>query len=132
VPYDNNIGLRSVFPVDGSGPKGLAAAFDGLGVHVKNPHDKRARMVVSPVLPPLLAERGWLIEFTSRGGNAFALAPGAGRDVVMRLKPGKKFTANDVRGTRNRAIAIEVFADDILVGGFSFVLDPQRAEPAKT
>jgi hypothetical protein len=123
VPHDNNIGLRNVFAVDGNGGNGLHAAFDGLRMAVKNPHDTRARMAVKAILPPLLAERGWQFQFTSPGGGAFSLKARAGRDVVMRLKAGQEFTAKQVRRTRNRSIHVEVFADDILVGGMTYTLD---------
>jgi hypothetical protein len=124
VPHDNNIGQRNVFPVDGTGLKGLLAAFDGWRIYVKNPHGRRARIVIKPILPPLLAEREWQLEFASPGGRAFSLEARAGRDVVMRLNPGKEFTAADVRSARNPIIQVEVYADDILVGGMSYTLDP--------
>jgi hypothetical protein len=130
VPHDNNIGLRNVFAVDGNGGNGLRAAFDGLPIAVKNPHDARARMVVKTVLPPLLAERGWQFQFTSPGGGAFSLKAGAGRDVVMRLKAGQEFTAKQVSRTRNRSIHVEVFADDILVGGMTYTLDARATSDA--
>jgi hypothetical protein len=123
VPHDNNIGLRNVFAVDGNGGNGLRAAFDGLRIAVKNPHDTRARMVIKTILPPLLAERGWQFQFTSPGGGGFSLKARAGRDVVMKLKAGEEFTAKQVRRTRNRSIHVEVFADDILVGGMTCTLD---------
>jgi len=123
VPHDNNIGLRNVFAVDGNGGNGLSAAFDGLRIAVKNPHDTHARMVIKTILPPLLAERGWQFQFTSPGGGAFSLKARAGRDFVMRLKAGQEFTARQVRRTRNRSIHVEVFADDILVGGMTYTLD---------
>jgi zinc metalloprotease ZmpB len=126
VPHDNNIGLRNVFPVDGTGPRGLRAAFDGRRISVKNPHAERARMVIKPVLPPLLAKRNWRLEFINRGGRAFSLKARTGRDVVMRLKPGRKFTAKQVKSARNPTIHVEVYANDILVGGASYPLDPAR------
>src|SRR5712691_6524602 len=86
VPHDNNIGLRNVFPVDGTA-KDLLAAFDERLIQVKNPHPKHARMVIKPILPPLLAERGWQLEFASRDGRAFSLESLTGRDVKVRLKP---------------------------------------------
>jgi hypothetical protein len=132
VPHDNNIGQRNVFPVDGTGLKGLLAAFDPMRIYVKNPHDKRARMVIKPILPSLLEERGWQLEFTNPGGRAFSLEARTGRDVVMRLKPGKEFRAEEVKRARNPIIHVEVYADDILVGGMSYTLDPApeaRPEP---
>ena len=73
VPQDNNIGQRNVCPVDGSSTAGLCRAFLARPIYVKNPHDKRARMVIRPVLPPLLVERNWQFEFASSGGSAFSL-----------------------------------------------------------
>ena len=132
VPHDNNIGMRSVFAVEGVGVQGLRAAFDGLHLVVKNPHDRPARMVVKPVLPPLLIEHDWQFRITSPGGRAFSLEAHTSRDVAMRLKAGKKFTAKQVRRARNRNIDIEVFANDILVGGMTYTLEaraPARPKP---
>jgi zinc metalloprotease ZmpB len=125
VPHDNNIGLRSVFPVDASGSEALRAAFDGMRLYIKNPHRTRARMVVKPTLPPLLVKHGWRLQFTGQGGHAFSLKSRAGRDMVMRLKAGKKLTPRQVRNALKRNIHVEVFADDILVGGASYVLEPR-------
>jgi len=44
---------------------------------------------------------------------------------VLRLKPGKKFTASQVRKAHDRNICIEVFADDLLVGGMTYALEPR-------
>ncbi len=129
VPHDNNIAQRNVFAVNGRGVKGLLAAFKGLRISVKNPHAKRARMVVKPILPPVLAKRGWQFQFTSPGVRAFSLKARARRDIVMRLKAGKKFTASQIRRARNRNIHVEVFADDILVGGMTYMLDTLSVAP---
>jgi hypothetical protein len=80
-------------------------------------------MVIKTILPHLLAKRGWQLQFVSRGGHAFPLEAGASRDIVMRLKAGKRFTAKQVRRTRNHDIHVEVFADDILVGGITYTLN---------
>jgi zinc metalloprotease ZmpB len=124
VPHDNNIGLRSVFPVNGSGFEDLRAGFNELRLHVKNPHRMRARMVVKPTLTPLLLGRGWQLKFTGQGGHAFSLKPRAGRDVVMKLNAGKKLTPRQLRNARNSSIHVEVFADDILIGGASYIVAP--------
>jgi len=124
VPHDNNIGQRNVFPVDGSGAKALRAALHQLRISVKNPHRTRARMVIKPTLPPLLAKRGWKFRFISPGGRAFSLNAHADRDVVIGFKAGKTFTATQVRNAGNRTIHVEVFADDIPIGGASYTLDP--------
>jgi hypothetical protein len=123
VPHDNNIGQRNEVTVDGSGAKALVVSFAGMRIAVKNPHGTRARVVIDAVLPPALAKRGWRLKVTSAGGQAFWLKAGASRDVIMRLKAGKKFTARDVRGAQNRDIHVDVFADGILAGGMTYVLD---------
>ena len=41
----------------------------------------------------------------------------------MRLKAGKRFTAKQVGREQNRSIHVDVLADDILVGGMTYVLD---------
>jgi len=127
VPHDNNIAKRAAFAVDASGAKSLVAAFDRVRITIKNPHNTRAHMAVKPILPPLLAERGWRFEFTGVGKHAFLLGTRASRDVVMKLKPGRKFTTSQVRHARNRQISIEVFADDMLVGGMTYTLDAGSA-----
>jgi hypothetical protein len=40
----------------------------------------------------------------------------------MRLKAGKKLTARQIRKALSSDIHVEIFADDILVGGTSFML----------
>ena len=84
-------------------------------------------MAVKPIFPPLFAEHGWQLKFTSAGGRGFSLGAHASRDVVMKLKPGRKFTAKQIRRARNRQISIELFADDMLIGGMTYMLDTRRA-----
>src|SRR5262249_22642 len=96
IRNDNNIGQRNVAPVvGGGGTTGLTSDFDGLEFELKNPLTKEATMQVTPTLPPLLAQRGWRLEFTNRGGAAFPLKPGESRTVVMRLIPGAPFQHSD-------------------------------------
>jgi len=79
-------------------------------------------MTVKAVLPPLLEERGWRIAFANAGADAFALEPGGGRDVIMRLRPGRQFSSDKIRKAKKRTIEIEAYADGILVGGMSYPL----------
>jgi hypothetical protein len=131
VPHDNNIGQRNVFPVaGGKGIKGLLASFERLTFMLKNPHASRARMVVNPVLPPLLAERGWTLAFANAGGHAFTLNPGESRDIVMQLKPGKDFTPEEAAKAGDPFIHLEAYADGILIGGMSYQVDHTLKEPA--
>jgi hypothetical protein len=125
VPNDNNIGQRNVFPVAaGSGLKGLVAALDGQRIRIKNPHRAAARIIVSAQLPKFLAERGWTTAFDNPGAGAFALKSGEVKGIVLRLKPGREFTAQDVVKARADAVVhVTATADGIVVGGMSYVLD---------
>ena len=129
IPNDNNIGQRNVAPVSGGGTSGLTAEFEGLEFELKNPLTGAATMQLTATLPPLLVERGWQLEFTSRGGAAFPLKPGESRTVVMRLHPGQPFTAADVNNATAKTIQVIGYAGGILVGGLSYVLDPSKKPP---
>jgi len=132
VPHDNNIGQRNVAPVPGGGTSGLTEEFEGLSFEMKNPLAKAAVMRAEPTLPPLLAERGWKLAFTNRGGSAFKLEPGESRDIVMRLVKGTDITADDVERASDRAIRVAARADGILVGGMTYQLDPKLKHPQRT
>jgi hypothetical protein len=130
VPNDNNIGQRNVFPVSGSGLRGLLASLDQTRITIKNPHNVAARMTVTAVLPRFLAATGWGATFENPGSNAFSLRPGEAKVVVLRLKPGKDFTGKDVLKAKDDAtIHVEARANDIVVGGMSYTLDPQWKAP---
>ena len=57
-------------------------------------------------------------------GAGFTLASGAKREVFIKLHPGKSFTRGVVEATRDRDIRIEVLANDNLIGGMTYRLDP--------
>ena len=132
VPNDNNIGQRNVFPVAGGGGlKGLLASLEGTRIVIKNPLRDAARVVVTAVLPRFLAAYDWHVVFANPGGAAFALKPGESKTVVLRLKPGKDFTAEEVAHAKDAVIHIEARANGILVGGMSYALDPHIKAPDK-
>ena len=131
VPNDNNIGQRNVYPVVGATGNGLLGEFNGMSFQLKNPFNRRARMSVKATLPPFLDERGWRIAFGNAGADAFALEPGGGRHVVMRLLPGRNFNAAEVRTAKDPIIEIEAYADGILVGGMSYPVELDAKKPAK-
>ena len=110
VPNDNNIGQRNVYPVVGATGNGLLEEFDGMSFQLKNPFNRRARMSVKATLPPFLDERGWRIAFGNAGADAFALEPGGGRHVIIRLLPGRNFNAAEVRTANDPIIEIEAYA----------------------
>ena len=131
VPNDNNVGQRNVCPVASGTKKQLVAGFDRMSFRLKNPFDKRAHVSLEAILPPLLAERDWKIAFTNPGTGAFRLQPGGERDIVMRLIPGNEFTTRDIDKARNRFIEIKAYADGILVGGMSYLLQHKAKQPSK-
>jgi hypothetical protein len=132
VPHDNNIGQRNVNPVAGGGGlKGLLASSAALTFRLKNPHPFRARMFINPVLPRILAERKWGLEFTSPGGRSFTLGPGESKEIVMRFKPGKDFSSEDMVKAKDPFIHVETYGDGILIGGMSYQLDPNIKAPSE-
>lgn len=130
IPNDNNIGWRNMFPVAGGGGlKGLIATLDGANILIKNPHREEAKTVVQAVLPAFLVKAGWSAVFDNPGAGAFALRPGESKSVTLRLKPGKEFTAGDVAKEKGARIRVEAYANGILVGGMTYLLDPAVKGP---
>jgi hypothetical protein len=127
VPFDNNLGQRNVCPVPGGGGiLGLLTGFAEKSFTVHNPFDRRVRIVVKATLPPLLAGRNWRVRLSGPlDQTAFDLAPGAHRRVTIMVRAGHQFTAADVQAATDRAIRVLVFAEDIVLGGMTYELDPQ-------
>jgi len=130
VPHDNNIGQRNVHPVPAAGgAAGIMAVLDGRAFTVHNPFDHRVRVQLEVALPKLLAERHWRVEVATPGGTSFSLAAGASRQVRLRVVAGGELTAAELLQTPDRQVLVSVTADDIVIGGMSYELDPNRAEP---
>ena len=49
--------------------------------------------------------------------------------MFIRLHPGKPFTRDAVEAAADRDIRIEVLADDNVIGGMTYRLDPALAQP---
>lgn len=126
VPFDNNIGQRNVAPVAGGGGiRGLLSSFINRKFKVRNPSEKTARYEVRADLPRLLAARGWKAVIDQRETTlSFALGPGVSRDIVVELKPGAEFTADEIKQLRVANIRLSVFADGDVVGGMTYEIDP--------
>ncbi len=127
VPFDNNIAQRNVVPVPMSnGGQNLVKAFNHRTFRAHNPYDRRANVVIEWTLPHFLRVRGWEMELTNRGGAAFSLGPNGYRDVVMRLKPGNRFTKRDIDPTSTApVIEFRASIDGQVVGGMTYVIDPK-------
>ena len=130
VPHDNNVGQRNVQLVPGGG--GMEALMRGLHEHIffaGNTFRRRASMELKVQLPKLLSTNGWQIRFKDLQRNRFVLKPGEKRPIVIDLVPGKTFTGEQVRQTEDRDISITLFANDMLLGGMTYRLDPDLKEP---
>ena len=130
VPNDNNIGQRNVDPVPGAGAgEGLLAGLDGISFWLGNPDPERATMRLEANLPAVLSERGWRIELEGVGDDGFELDPGDKREIVIRLHRGRDFTAEEIARAEDRDIQIVARADDNVIGGMTYRLDPDLKQP---
>ena len=85
-------------------------------------------MTFNVTLPALLSRLGWRLELVDVG-DGFMLASGAKREVFIKLHPGKSFTRDAVEATKDRDIRIDVLANDNLIGGMTYRLDPDLSRP---
>ena len=128
VPHDNNIGQRNVHPVPGAGgAAGIMSVLDGRRFTIRNPFDRRVRVVISAELPLVLARKQWRVALANPGGAAFSLAAGQEREVRLAVTPGAEVSQADVTAATERDVVLYVEADGILIGGMSYRLDPTRA-----
>jgi hypothetical protein len=132
VPCDNNQGLRAVVPVPGGGHrKALVRAFHKRRFWASNPTPGTAKMEVRAILPAFLASRGWAATLDNPGGGSFSLGPRDTREIHPRLIGGQDFTELQVQAAGRVALEFIVLADGLVVGGLTYVLDPQLKEPAR-
>jgi hypothetical protein len=134
VPHDNNIGQRNVQLVPGGGgSEGLLAGLHEHFFFAGNPSIKRATMRLAVELPQLLRSTGWRLRFGGVAGDSFVLRPGDKRLVTIELIPGQEFTPEQVASTGDRDIAVTLLADDMVIGGMTYRLDPAlKAPPVAT
>jgi hypothetical protein len=143
VPNDNNIGQRNVIPVPGRGGlRGLMEGLDNISFWVGNPNLKTSIMELRIKLPKLLASRRWRISFKGssdtkfkqgsgrrRRRTKFKLESGKKREIFLKLHPGKQFKKGEVEKSGDRDIQILLYADDMLIGGMTYRLDPDIKKP---
>lgn len=130
VPFDNNIGQRNVAPVPGGG--GAQALFDSFRRRrfwLNNPYQRTIEASIEIQLPAFLQNLGWELEFLNPGGIRFTLGPRDNREIVFRMKKGADFTPAQVGGSADRMITVSTFADGVLTGGMSYLLDPALTHP---
>jgi hypothetical protein len=123
VPHDNNVGQRNVQLVPGGGGgQGLIAGLDRHIFYAGNTFRRHTTMELKAVLPAFLSERGWRIELKP---NIFKLESGQKRQIVIELVPGGEFTSEQVRNSVERDITVSLYANDMLLGGMTYRLDPE-------
>lgn len=131
VPCDNNLGLRAVIPVPGGGHREeLIEAFRERRFWAGNPFPHTATMGIRCILPPFLASRGWAVKLDNPGAGTFTLGARNSREIRPRLVGGQDFGPTDLQAAGVVSIECIVLADELVVGGLTFVLDPDLKRPA--
>lgn len=130
VPNDNNVGQRNVQLVPGGG--GMEGLIGGLHERVffaGSTFARRATMELQVQLPALLRTLGWQLRFRGIAGNTFVLKPGEKREITIDLVPGRDFTADQVASADDRDISVTLLANDMVLGGMTYRLDPWLKAP---
>jgi hypothetical protein len=130
VPNDNNIGQRNVFPVPGGGgEEGLIQGLHGYSFWLGNPNPKAANMSLKVRLPEVLAGLGWNVTLQGVEKETFRMKPGEKREVIIEVHPGRDFARDVIEKAADRDIKVHAFANDALIGGMTYRLDPTITEP---
>jgi hypothetical protein len=130
VPNDNNIAQRNVILVPGGGGlQDLAAELQGKGFWVGNPGRSSAKIAVSVTLPPLLIRRGWRIGLRGLPPDGARLKAREQRLVTFEVHAGEPFTKADAEATTERDIIVTATADDAIIGGMNYRIDPELDMP---
>jgi hypothetical protein len=131
VPHDNNVGQRNVSIVPGGGgSEALMAALDGAVFFAGNNLTKLASMQLRVEMPRVLAAKGWQLQFVDLPNNEFRLSAGEKRRIELKLAPGTSFTAEEIKSAPDRNINVSLFANEMLVGGMTYQVDPDLTSPS--
>ena len=128
VPNDNNIAQRSVHFVPATSPEALLAALNGASLWVRNSGLTDASMRLDYQLPKVLEGKGWRVAASNFDEQPFVLAPGAEQEVKLSVTADDDFDPCDIKAATGRDIRVLVLADDGLVGGVTYRLDPTHAD----
>ncbi len=126
VPFDNNIAQRNVSP-ELPDEDGLVASLTNRSFWVNNPYNRVVNIELDVSLPNILHKRGWTIKFKNVNSNRFTLAPRADKKITFSLIPGHKFDRSDL-SPEGEAIDINTLIDHIIVGGMTYLIDPNLKE----
>lgn len=129
VPNDNNVGQRNVQLVAAES-EALLLDINGAIFFAGNNLTRAATMELKAEMPEVLRKNGWRLEFANTN-ERFRLKPGEKRKVELRLVPGTKFTASDIRNAADRNINVNLFADGMLLGGMTYAVDPDRVKSSR-
>jgi len=130
VPFDNNLAQRAVIPVPGGGGRhNLVEAFEHRRFWAQNPFPRTARIEIQAELPAFLQTRGWQVTWDGPGTSPFSLGPRDEIELRPRLIGGQDFTPTEVTLAGEVAIDIVERADGLVVGGLTFLLDPELCRP---
>ncbi len=131
VPNDNNVGQRNVSVIPGGGgSEAFIAALNGAFFMAGNNLNRRAVMELRVEMPPILAARGWQLQFDGLSDNKFTLKAGEKRRIQLSIKKGAEFTRADIAGTTDRMITVSLLANGLLLGGMSYYVDPDLSAPS--
>jgi hypothetical protein len=107
----------------------LIKAIDGAVFFAGNSFNRPAKMDLRVELPKVLASKGWKLDPGDSGGG-FRLGPGEKQQIRLRLVAGNDFTADELADSADRAITVELYGNDTLLGGVTYRLDPELKEPS--
>ena len=131
VPNDNNVAQRSLHVVPAGSPQALMTALDGASLWIRNPSLTVASMRLNFRLPDALVNKCWRLEVSNHDHKTFDLAPGAEEEITLRVTAGDDFKPTEIKaGCRD--IVVEVLADDGLVGGITYRLNPNGSDTEET
>jgi zinc metalloprotease ZmpB len=83
------------------------------------------------VLPGFLQTRGWALHLDNPGGASFSLGPRGTREIRLRMVGGQSFTKAEVLAAGRVAIELVVLVDGLVVGGLTYLVDPELRWPAR-
>jgi hypothetical protein len=127
VPHDNNLGQRNVHPV------AMTLSREDLRHRtfwLRNPSIRQVKIRLAASLPSFLRDRGWHLDFVSAGGSGFSMLPGASKEIIFSMTPGKPVERGMLpESPMERSILITAEADGIPLGGMSYVIDADYQDP---
>lgn len=130
VPNDNNIAQRSLHVVPAKSPEAVRGTLNGASLWVRNPGRTHAIMRLEFRLPQILEDNKWCVTASDLDQGWLVLAPGEEAEMKITVC-GADFDPWKIDAC-DRDIVVLVLADDGLVGGITYRLDPTLADAVET